>query len=273
MKTLWLYHRAPVVIAAMTAGLIVLAGLIALVIRLSGVNSHPSGRPEAGATASASGAPTDTTSGKPGTTPEVTPSDVASWDAIPPVAPATSPAYPAVPAAQRTQADAYVTAWITELFTRDYHAATRAQLLAWAQYESAPPSSTQYPKADMAKVLVDSLTDPTWDDAPQTPVPAAGQWLSLGAQQTTSTIADVRSQIDPDWQTQLAGGYQPPDPLSTVRDVSATVTLRTVVAGRPVTSTSSIAIKVFLGSSTRDGGYAVLATGSYTVASTGTGGH
>ncbi len=78
-----------------------------------------------------------------------------------------------------TQPDVFAQAFVTELFTRDYRRSTRAELLSWAQYESAPLIAKQYPKADWSKFLIDALTDLSGENRTDTPIPADGPWLAL----------------------------------------------------------------------------------------------
>jgi hypothetical protein len=191
-------------------------------------------------------------------------SDVAQWNAMPAIRPATSLAYPAIPAAVRRDATSYARAFATELFTRDYTHATRQQLIAWAQSEDAPLRSPNYPQADWTKVLVDSLTDLTWDDASDTPIPADGPWLASRSEHARDTVSDVRVELDPQWEQQIAAGYQPPDPLATARDVSLTVTRTTRVAGRSVTARFAVSLALQLGTA-RGGGYGVAATNNYVI--------
>ena len=158
---------------------------------------------------------------------------------------------------------AYARAFATELFTRDY-GTDRQQLLSWAQYEDAPLQSSNYPRADWSKVLVDSLTDLTWDDAIDTPVPADGLWLALRSERATQTVSDVKVTVDPQWEQRVAAGFQPPDPLATVRDVTLTVTQHTNTPGAAATTRYQVALALQLGTSSH-GGYGVAATNNYVV--------
>lgn len=241
-------------------GLLVLLGVLAVVVRLSGgthsSNAHT--RPTEAATSAAPATPGLST---PATTPAT---DAASWDAIPAISPAISAAYPAIIASDLRDPDAFSRAFVVELFTRNYGTSTRAQLVSWAQYQDAPLQSAQYPKTDWSKVLVNSLTDLTWDAADDTPIPADGPWLALRSERTHQSVSDVKVSLDPKWEQQVADGYQPPDPLATVRDVSLTITQRATAAG-PRESTFSVSLAVQLGSSARGDGYGVAATNNYVI--------
>ncbi len=108
-----------------------------------------------------------------------------------------------------TDPTAFAQAFATELFTRDYTTATRPELISWAQYEDSPLRSSNYPQPDWTKVLVNSLTDITWDQADDTPIPADGQWLALHAQGARDSVSNVRVVLDPQWEQGVATGYSP----------------------------------------------------------------
>lgn len=270
MRALWYLHRRGVlVVAGMLTGLLLLVGALAVVLR--GAQGWSHARHAAAATASAgatlSGVPPAPTAaaGTPLSPPTVAASDVAYWDALDAVTPSISLSFPAIGTSAAADPSAYARAFASELFTRDYRHATRAQLLSWVQYEDAPLRSPNYPSADWSKVLIDSLTDLTWDGANDTPVPAGGQWLALHAQQGWQTVTDVQVSTDATWEQQIAAGYQPPDPLATARDVSLTVAQHTTVAGRTVVTRYAVSLQLQLGSSPRHAGYAMAVSDNYVV--------
>jgi hypothetical protein len=246
--------------------LLVVAVVVAVALHVSGgSNAAAAGDQPSAPTAQGTTVPTSgpvSASVQPSAAPA---SDVARWNAMATVAPAVSSYYPVTPATDRGEVTAYVRAFVTELFTRDYHRATRAQLLAWVQSEDAPLRSPNYPQADWSKVLIDSLTDLTWDDAADTPIPADGPWLALRSEQARDAVSDVRIELDPQWEQQIAAGYQPPDPLATARDVSLTVTRHTVAAGRPATARFAVSLAVQLGTAAGGDGYGVAATNNYVI--------
>jgi hypothetical protein len=196
------------------------------------------------------------------TTPSSPASDVRSWDAIPAVRPAVSVPYPSIDAPADQDPSAYAEAFATKLFSRDYRASTRQQLIEWAQYEDSPLRSPNYPRADWSKVLVNSLTDLTWDDAADTPVPADGPWLALRSMSAVDTVSDVVAKLDEDWEQQIASGYQPPDPIATERDVTLVVTRHSVASGKATVTKYAVSIAVQLGTNSH-GGYGVAATNNY----------
>ena len=247
IRDIWFLHRRAVLISAgMVTSLLVLLGIAAVALRASTPPRHP---------ANHVGAP-----GKP--TPTALASDAGYWDAIPAVYPASSSEYPAVAAVAAQDPTSFAEAFATELFTRNYGAATRDQLLAWAQYEDAPLRSPSYPRADWTKVLVDSLTDLSWDGALDTPVPAAGAWSAFASAHMIDSVSDVVVSVDPTWEQKIQSGYQPPDRLATARDVTLTVTERTTEYGHPVVHRFALSLALQLGTSAR-GGYGIAATNNY----------
>lgn len=182
---------------------------------------------------------------------------------MPAVHPATSAAYPAITGAATRDASLFAGAFARELFTRDY-AVDRGELLSWAQYEDAPLRAPNYPPADWTKILVDSLTDLTWDGALDTPIPAEGPWLALRSERATQTVDNVRVTVDQRWEQAVARGFQPTDPLATARDVTLTVLQHTRTSGHTVTKRFAVSIALQLGSSAH-GGYGVATTNNYVI--------
>lgn len=245
LRDLWAYRRRAVAIAAL-----VLAALLAVAVIVA-ATLGTGGRHRA-ATPSFSLAPSvpPRTSATPG--PSASGYDHGPWDAVPAAAPRTSEAFPPIPQKDRTQPDLFVQAFGTELLTRDYRRATREELLSWAASESAPLSITQVPltAADRAKALLVSLTSPAWDDAASTLVPTASDWASLAAEDAYTRVGHVRVEDVPDFPP---AGTTLTDPLTLDRLFTATVTLHTKFAGRSITSRSSVAFEVVLGTSAHHG--------------------
>jgi len=261
MRSLWRYNRRPLLIAgALLAALLIVTLTAALTSRLAGPHSR-----DAATSHTRTGALDGSASLPPSTSPHPPPSDVSYWNDLPVVRPAVSPAYPAIASRAASDPTTYARAFVTELLTQDYARSSRSQLVAWAQWEDSPLRSPSYPQQDWSKALVDSLTDLSWDSATATPVPAQGQWLGLSAERGSQSVSDVRVSLDPIWERYIDAGNQPPDPLATARDVTATVTLRTTVARRVTTSTYSVGLVVQLGSSPRHGGYAMAITNDYVI--------
>lgn len=255
--------RRSIIAVGALAGLVVLAVIAAIAVRLTGGTSAPAAQaPATVSPVSAATSGVGTASPSPTAMPAA--SDVAQWNARPAVTPAVSSTYPAIPTSASRDATSFAQAFGTELFTCDFRTATRAELLAWAQYESAPLRAPNYPKQDWTKVLVDSLTDLSWDVADDTPVPAQGTWLALRSERAVQRVSDVKVSLDPQWEQWIGSGHQPPDALATERDVSLTLTRTTEAAGRTTVTKYSISLDLQLGTSQR-GDYGVAVTNNYVV--------
>lgn len=240
-RDLWTYRRRTVLGASG-----VLAGLLAVAVIAAAVSGGSGGHPDARATPSSPTVSAETH--RPGITasaPQASGYDRAAWSAAPAVTPSASTAYPAIPDVDRTQPDVFAAAFARELLTRDYRHTTRDQLLAWAQASSAPLTIVQVPMtpADRATTLVTSLVTPGWDAGESgTPVGTVGAWLAAHARQARTTVSGVRAQAVPD--------FPPPKTTFTQvtfdRLVTATVTLHTMVSGKPIDTRQSVAFEVVM---------------------------
>ncbi|MGH3264635.1 MAG: hypothetical protein ACRDNS_21880 [Trebonia sp.] len=236
-RDLWTYRKRAVVLAAS-----VLVAMLAVAVVLAIALGGKGGRPSARATPSSS---VTGASGNPSPAASATGYNHTPWNAVPSQQPATSTPYPAIKAEYRTQPDLFARAFGTELLTREYHHSHREQLLAWTQASSAPLTIVQVPlsDADRAKALLTSLTTEGWDTGEiGTPVPAEGQWLALGANQAYTTVSGVKVQTVPN--------FPPADTTFTEptldRLYTATVTLHTMVSGKPVVTRTSVAFEVVM---------------------------
>jgi hypothetical protein len=262
MRTLWRYNRRPVLFAAaMLAVLLLLAGT-ALFIRLSGGHSS-SQRASAGNAAPAAPAGALPTASSTSAAAAGLAASIASLQAVAPVTGKLSAHYPAITGDATAQPNLLATAFITQLFTTDYHDTARNQLLQWAQYVSAAFRDYGVPAGAGSKLLVASLSDPALVGGGPVPVPDPGQWLALGAKSGDTTVTDVTASVDPDWEATLAAGHTSIDPLQTELDVSATLTLHTMESGQPVSSVSDISLLLIEGTAIYGSGYAPLAVTDY----------
>lgn len=236
-RDLWTYRKRAVVLAASVI-VAMLAVAVVLAMALGGKGGRPSGM--ATPSSSVTGA-----SGNPSPAASVTGYNHTPWNAVPPPQPAASKPYPAIKAESRTQPDLFARTFGTELLTRDYHHSHREQLLAWAQASSAPLMIVQVPLSDddRAKTLVTSLTTEGWDTGEVgTPVPSQGEWLALGANQGYTTVSGVKLQTVPSFPPANTTFTEP----TLDRLYTATVTLHTMVSGKPVAKQTSVAFEIVM---------------------------
>lgn len=214
-RDLWVYRRRAVTIAVVVlAAMLALAVIVAATLGTGG--RHRAATPSL--TPPQVSSHVDTMPA-----PSASAYDHGPWDAVQPVAPDTSKAYPQIPGKARTQPDLFVQAFGTELLTRDYRHSTRDELLSWAASESASLSIEQVPltAADRAKALLVSLTSTAWDNDATTLVPSASDWTSLAAEDARSAVTNVRVEDVPDFPP-AATTFS--DPLTLDRLFTATVT-------------------------------------------------
>jgi len=261
MRALWRDNRKAVLVAGglLTALLTLLVGS-ALVIHAS---SHGSSRDHPVAATATTALPPAVADASPQAAAGLQ-NALAQVAAAKPVKPAVCAHYPAIPAGATSQPLLFAKAFTRELFSVDYRATARAELLQWAQYESAPYRENGVPVEVGAKMLLVALTDPAGDDVSVPPILPEGPWLSLSAQAGRASVTKVTASEDPDWQAKIAAGYEPTDPRATWVDISALVTLHTKVSGRAVTSVSSVSMTVMLGTSPRGDGYGATGALYYT---------
>jgi hypothetical protein len=173
--------------------------------------------------------------------------------ALVPVNAATSPQYPAVSVQARQQPDLYAAAFVSELLTQDYRA-SRDQLLAWVQSESAQstdPLVVSLTPADLrSRMAVASVQDGVNGPAP---VPNRSDWADLARRQGKTTVQIQRVTEPLSWASAVANA-QITDPGVTARQVDAEVTLQTTDQGKATSEDFSVALVVNLeGPPVRDG--------------------
>jgi hypothetical protein len=156
---------------------------------------------------------------------------------------ATSTQYPGIGGVDRSQPDLFASAFFTELFTRDYAGSSRGILLSWVQANTGIDQakvSTLLPAGLLMRTSTASLT------ARFPVVPDSAGWQSLAAFHGTSSIASatVRVTTPPDVQQHILDGSAPAG--WTEKQVTGTVTTRTVVNGHPVAHSASVALRLVL---------------------------
>lgn len=143
------------------------------------------------------------------------------------------------------QPDLYAAEFVRRLLTQDYRR-PRAEHLAWVQAESAQTSEPlvvgMVPKELRSRLAVYSVTEA----AGQTPaVPGAREWEALAVQDAYTSVHIEHVEEPMAWSTAVSSG-RISDSGVTGREVSATVTLHFLTAGRPATTTSSVAMTLNL---------------------------
>jgi hypothetical protein len=162
----------------------------------------------------------------------------------------------------------YAEAFAAEVLAQDYAHSSRESLESWAQSEDAPVREPGVPRSAGAKVLVQSLDSTAMSGSTSTIIPSPEAWKTLASQQAYTTVSALRATSDPDWEMRIAAGYQPADPLMTVRQVAATLTLHTGDA-EPSQRVASVAFTLAVGTASLHAGYGAMATWGYVVEAVG----
>ena len=184
MRALWMFHRRLVVAVVIVGCLGASTGLVAAGSHRSapharglGCSPHTAGstpsEAKAGREPSTHRSPTPTptpTTPSPLTAVQKeidgqlaqaeTPASITAAEETTIPAPAVSTAYPPIPVADRSDPTAFAIAFATELLDTSYPTQSRAELLAWAEYEEAPNTLPGVPASVADKALVLSLADP-----------------------------------------------------------------------------------------------------------------
>ena len=234
-RDLWTYRKRAVLV---TACALVALLAVAVTLALGGSGGRRGARATPSPPTAEAGDPTPPAR-------QVSSYDHQPWEAAPSAKPAASAPYPAIAAQARTQPDLFARAFGTELLTCDYRHASRAQLLAWAQASSAPLTIVQVPlsDADRRKALVTSLVTPGWDTGEVgTPVESQGSWLAMRARQAYTTVTGVKVSTVPDFPPAATSFTEP----TLDRLYTATVSLHTMAAGKPVVQRSSVAFEIVM---------------------------
>ncbi|WP_147068293.1 hypothetical protein [Terrabacter aerolatus] len=233
----------PFVVVAVIA-LLLTASVVGVVLsRRQGPASQAARRP---ATTDSAGMQLNSPTAQPGTTArEADPvaADIERLRAVSWVSPPTREARIAGEVTQ--QPDLYAAEFVRRLLVQDYRR-PRAEHLAWVQAESAQTSEPlvvgMVPKELRSRLAVYSVTEA----AGQTPaVPGAKEWDALALQDAYTSVHIEHVEEPMAWSTAVSSG-RIGDPGVTGREVSATVTLHYLKAGRPATTTSSVAMALNL---------------------------
>lgn len=233
----------PFVVVVVIA-LLLTGGVVGVV--LSGRQGPPSQATRPPSTTGSAAMQLNSTTARPGTTARETDpvaADIQRLRAVSWVAPATREARIAGDVTQ--QPDLYAAEFVRRLLTQDYRR-PRAEHLAWVQAESVQTSEPlvvgMVPKELRSRLAVYSVTEA----AGQTPaVPGAREWEALAVQDAYTSVHIEHVEEPMAWSTAVSSG-RISDPGVTGREVSATVTLHFLKAGRPATVTSSVAMTLNL---------------------------
>jgi len=182
-----------------------------------------------------------------------------------PVTPATSAHYPAVTSEARQQPDLYAAAFTRQLLTQDYRA-SRDQLLAWVQSESAQSSEPLVvgltPVELQGRLALWSVQDETGGPAP---VPSQAAWTALAARHGYTTVLIQKVSEPVAWAGAVANG-EITDPGSTCRQIDAEITVHATDGGQATARRYSATLTIQLEGPPARGGYGFVVAAIYNIA-------
>jgi hypothetical protein len=236
LADLWAFHRR----AVLATG----AGLVAVVVLVGLAASSASESKRTGPVPSATTAPISPgTSLPPGTVDpnyhptyisvppppagsQVPENQVQALEAIAPPAPLYPPSLPALSDMQTVNAESFAYAFVPRLFGIDFAHQTRQELAEWAQAEAAASMLPGLPAAAADSTLYASLFVPGLPGGGPTPIPSATQWVANAKAGVVWQVVSMTASEDPQWAQAIAAGFQSPDQLMTILDVTGVLAVR-----------------------------------------------
>lgn len=148
-----------------------------------------------------------------------------------------------VPAEAKTHPDLYAAEFVRVLLTQDY-GRPRQEHLAWVATEAgstAEPLIVGLVPPELRDRLPVYSVVAQGDGPTSSPIPSAAEWARLAAIGGYTTVTDIRVSEPLAWSNAVEAG-RVTDPGVTAREITATVTLRTTIAGASSASRSSVSL-------------------------------
>lgn len=137
-------------------------------------------------------------------------------------APAVEDGWPAL-AASNTP-DGWASEFVTGLLDINFAHQSRRALGAWLVAEEGPDLMPGIPKAFQDRTLYVSLLEPGIIGQPSL-LPSAAQWSADASAGLRWSVGGLQVQLEPQWQSMIDAGWQPPDIRAAVEDVSGVLTI------------------------------------------------
>jgi hypothetical protein len=157
---------------------------------------------------------------------QVPENQVKALEAIAPPAPLYPPSMPALSDTQTVNAENFAYAFVPRLLDLDFAHQTRQELAEWTQAEAAASMLPGLPAAAADNTLYASLFVPGLPGGRPTPMPSAAQWAADAKAGVVWHVVSMTASEDPQWAQAIAAGYQSPDQLMTILDVSGLLAVR-----------------------------------------------
>jgi hypothetical protein len=153
--------------------------------------------------------------------------------------------------------ESWTRAFVAGLLDIDFAHQSRSALAAWLVAEEAPDLMPGIPPQAQLGWLLATVLYPQADSGASSPIPSASEWQADAAARVRWSISDLQVQLDSQWQSMIAAGWQPVDMYASVEDVSGVLR---ITHGSSTTS-KSISLEVQLGSARWHPGYGTVLVG------------
>jgi hypothetical protein len=163
-------------------------------------------------------------------------------------APAIKDSWPSISPAYTP--DGWVRRFVEGLLDIHFARQSRNGLGAWLVAQEAPDLMPGIPvDAQLATLYATVLDSAITGQA--SPIPSASEWQAYAAAGARWSVSDLQVELDPQWQSMIAAGWQPVDLYASVEDVSG---MLTTIKGSSAT-TKAFSLEVQLGSAHWHPGY------------------
>jgi hypothetical protein len=157
---------------------------------------------------------------------QVPANQVKALEAIAPPAPLYPPSLPALSDTQTINAENFAYAFVPRLLDIAFADQTRQEVAEWTQAEAAASRLPGLPAAAANSTLYGSLFVPGLPGGGPSPMPSAAQWVADAKAGVVWHVVSMTASEDPQWAQAIAAGYQSPDQLMTILDVSGVLAVR-----------------------------------------------
>ena len=153
--------------------------------------------------------------------------------------------------------EGWASEFVTALLDIDFSKQSRDALARWLVADEAPDLMPGIPITASYGWLVATVLEPGLVQGATTPVPSTTQWGVDASAGVRWSVRELHVQLDPQWQSMVAAGWQPPDLYASVEDVSGVLT---ATQGASITR-RSFSLEVQLGSAHWHPGYGTVLVG------------